>query len=115
KPKKKSIEDLTREGEQALRTSRWSDAEKIYTQIVAQRPTAKNQVLLGRALYQQKKYAKAKPILETAARGNVEGYKWLGYIAHEEGDDAGANGFFRTYLKSNPRDAALIQRLMNGE
>ena len=33
----------------------------------------------------------------------------------EEGDDAGANGFFRTYLKSNPRDAALIQRLMNGE
>ena len=70
---------------------------------------------LGRALYQQKKYAKAKYILKTAAKGSVEGYKWLGYIAHEEGDDAGANGFFRTYLQSNPRDAALIQRLMNGE
>ena len=115
KPKKKTLEQLTREGEQAIRTSRWSDAEKIYTEIVAQRPTAKNQVYLGRAFYQQKKYTKAKSILKTAAKGSVEGYKWLGYIAREEGDDAGANGFFRTYLKSNPRDAALIQRLMNGE
>ena len=115
KPKKKTLEELKKEGEQAMRTSKWSDAEKIYTEIVAQRPTAKNQVLLGRSLYKQKKFAKAKSILNVAAQGNVEGYKWLGYIAHEEGDDAGANGFFRTYLKSNPRDAALIQRLMNGE
>ena len=115
KPKKKSAEQLQREGEQAIRTSRWSDAEKIYSELVSQRPTAKHQVLLGRTLYQQKKYGKAKSILQVASKGNAEGYKWLGYIARAEGDDAGANGFFQTYLKSNPRDAAIIQRVMNGE
>jgi hypothetical protein len=114
-PKKKSISDLQREGEKAQRTRNWAQAEKIYQEIVSQRPSAKYQVSLGRALYEQKKFGEAKRILKTASKGDVKGYMWLGYIARDEGDDAGANQYFSTYLKSNPVDAAIIQRVMNGE
>jgi Flp pilus assembly protein TadD len=114
-PKKKSIADLQREGAQAQRTRNWAQAEKIYQEIVSQRPSAKNQVLLGRSLYEQSKFGQARRVLQTASKGDVEGYKWLGYIAREEGDDAGANQHFSTYLKSNPVDAAIIKRVMNGE
>ena len=115
KPQNKSVADLEKEGDQAIRTGNWAVAEKIYQEIVSQKPLAKYQVLLGRALYQQKKYAPARSILKTASKGDVQGYKWLGYIALAEGDDAGANEHFGLYLKSNPSDAAIIRKEMNGE
>jgi len=46
--------------------------------------------------------------------GAVSANKWLGYIARDEGDLAGANQFFTTYLSTNPTDAARIRSVMDG-
>ena len=69
---------------------------------------------LGRALYQQQRYDEAKSLLD-AAKSYGESYKWLGYIALKQGGKAGSNAQFSKYLKTNPKDAALIQKVMDGQ
>jgi len=109
----KTAGELLKEGQNAIRGKQWKKAETIFQQVVSKNPTAKNKVLLGRVLYEQKKFGKARELLKQAA-AVPESHKWLGMIAKEEGDDAGANQHFSIYLKSNPQDANTIRGVMNG-
>ena len=104
-----SVED----GKNAIRSQKWKKAEKIFREVISSQPTPGNKVLLGQVLFKQQKFSEARNLLQQA-KGLPEAHKWLGFIAKEEGDDAGANQHFSVYLQSNPSDASQIKGVMNG-
>ncbi|MEC7986815.1 MAG: zinc-ribbon domain-containing protein [Myxococcota bacterium] len=111
----KGFQDYLRDADAAANQRRWVDAEKAYKKAYQLKPLANVQARWGRSLFEQNKFAQAKTILKSASAGSAEAYKWLGMISKEEGDDAQANAHFSKYLASNPPDAAVIRRRMNGE
>lgn len=99
-------------GDDAWRRGAWSEAVAAYREAVRlDGSSATLQMKLGRSLYKNGDTTGANTHLTTAQRGAVpEASKWLGHIARDQGDVAGAIGHYNIYLKGSPSDAAEIQR-----
>lgn len=66
----------------------------------------------GMALYNTGKRGDASAKLNAARKAGgmpSEAYKVLGHIARDNGDVAGAKGYYQQYLNSNPSDRAAIE------
>ena len=66
----------------------------------------------GMALYNTGKKGDAAAKLNAARKAGgmpSEAYKVLGHIARDNGDVAGAKGYYQQYLSSNPSDKAAIE------
>lgn len=66
----------------------------------------------GMALYNTGKRSEASAKLNAARKAGgmpSEAYKVLGHIARDNGDVAGAKGYYQQYLSSNPPDKAAIE------
>ena len=66
----------------------------------------------GMALYNTGKKSDAAAKLNAARKAGgmpSEAYKVLGHIARDNGDVAGAKGYYQQYLSSNPSDKAAIE------
>ena len=99
-------------GDDAWRRGAYGEAAAAYRTATQLEPgNATWQGKLGRALYRSGDLSGATVALSAAERGGyVEAEKWLGHIARDQGDIAGAIGHYNEYLKSSPSDAADIQR-----
>lgn len=99
-------------GDDAWRRGDYATAATAYREATRLEPaSAVYQGKLGRALYKLGDSSGAGAALSKADRGGyAEASKWLGHIARDLGDVAGAIGHYNAYLKSSPSDAADIQR-----
>jgi hypothetical protein len=98
-------------GLDAERRGDWAGAAMAYGQAAALDPNATHYRLrYGIALYRTGRLDESHVQLSAAARsGSPEAEKWLGHLARDRGDVAGAVGHYNTYLKSSPRDADEIR------
>ncbi len=107
--------DHVKAGNDALKQQDWDGAISAFSKAVKKTPTAKVYRGWGIALFKTKRFAAAKAHLNKALKAGLKDCnKWLGFIANEEGDLAGANQHFNDYLKTNPKDAEEIKKVMNG-
>lgn len=117
-PPQKTAKDHASEGAASVKKADWSGALSHYQQAVKKSPNnALYNERVGFLLYKKKQYNQAKQYLKKSIQlpnKVTTAYKWLGYIAHEEGDDAGRNQYFNMYLKSGPADSMQIRKVMNG-
>lgn len=99
-------------GDDAWRRGAWAEAVAAYREAVRlDGANATLQMKLGRSLYKNGDSNGANSYLSAAQRAGVaEASKWLGHIARDQGDVAGAIGHYNIYLKTSPSDAAEIQR-----
>ena len=105
--------DYASEGNKAIQQQKWKEAESAFTKAYADKQDPAYLERKGFALYKMGKGSDAKKVLKDAiGKGMVVANKWLGYIAHEEGDESGANTYWTAYLQSNPNDAAMIRKMM---
>lgn len=107
-----SARDHADVGDDAWRRGDYGGAVAAYKEAVRLEPgSATYQGKLGRAQYKAGDSGGAAVSLSTALRGGYkEASKWLGHIARDQGDVAGAIGHYNDYLKTSPSDAADIQR-----
>lgn len=105
--------DYAADGNKALQQQKWKEAEVAFKKAYDDKKDPAYLERQGFALYKMGKGSDAKKILRDATgKGVVVANKWLGYIAHEEGDESGANKYWTAYLQSNPSDASMIRKMM---
>jgi Tfp pilus assembly protein PilF len=89
-----------------LRKTDLFTAEKIFRHVLALQPNnAQAQLHLGYVLLNQKKYAEARTWLEKSARTSAavpEVFYYLGLVAQEQNDDAGAIVLFEKTVRQLP-------------
>ena len=110
---KKPKTDPATEGQKALRSQQWQKAVEQFT--LAYKKTQNPEYLssVGLAQFKAGQFGVAKKSLQSAIKkGSVSANKWLGYLLREEGDIAGSNQYLNQYLKTNPVDAAEVERRM---
>lgn len=107
-----SAKDNAAVGDDAWGRGDYSGALAAYRAAAAMEPTSATYAgKVGRALYKTGDLSSAKVSLSAARRGGyAEASKWLGHIARDQGDVAGAIGHYNDYLKGSPSDAAEIRR-----
>ena len=107
--------DYLQVGDQAARGQRWAEAETAYSEALKLEPrNAEIRSRYGRSLFRKGDMGQGEVELRrAAAEGAVSAYKYLGHLAREQGDIAGANTHYQTYLRSNPSDAAAVQSLID--
>ena len=107
-----SARDHADVGDDAWRRGDYSSAVSAYKEAVRLEPGSATYLgKLGRAQYKAGDKGGATQSLSSALRGGYkEADKWLGHIARDQGDVAGATGHYNDYLKTSPSDAAEIQR-----
>lgn len=107
-----SARDHADVGDDAWRRGDYASAVAAYKEAVRIEPGSATYLgKLGRAQYKAGDKAGATQSLSSALRGGYkEASKWLGHIARDQGDVAGATGHYNDYLKTSPSDAAEIQR-----
>jgi predicted Zn finger-like uncharacterized protein len=106
-----SAQDHFAMGQAAARTQRWVVASGAFKSALELEPSnAGFRARLGFSLYKQGDFDGAEAELRRAASaGAVSAGKYLGHMAREQGDIAGANSHYQTYLRSNPADAKAIE------
>jgi len=89
-----------------LRKGDLFEAEKLFRHLLTLQPTnAQAQLHLGYVLLNQKKYAEARTWLEKSARSSApipEVFYYLGLVAQEQHDDAGAIVLFEKAVRQLP-------------
>ena len=107
-----SAQDHVAVGDSAARSGDWNTAAAAYRKAVGMDP--RNAVYngkLGGALRRVGDVAGAMQALNTAAQGGLNtALRDLGDLSAEQGDTAGALGYYQRYLNTRPRDAAEVQR-----
>lgn len=107
-----TAQDHLAAGDSAAGMGDWSTAAMAYRKAVSIDP--RNAVYngkLGIALRRTGDSAGAYAPLSTAASGGYSvALRELGDLSAEQGDTAGALGYYQRYLNSRPRDAAEVQR-----
>ena len=104
--------DYAAVGDSAAARGDWTAAVGAYGQAVALEPANANWLeKLGMANYRAGRSGDARARLVAAVKaGSRSANKWLGHLSRDEGDVPGAIGYYQTYLKTSPSDAAQIQR-----
>jgi cytochrome c-type biogenesis protein CcmH/NrfG len=102
-------------GDSAASQGRWADAAKAYQNAANLDPkSASIHEKLGEAQYKAGSKEAAQATLQQALKlGAKEAAKYLGHIAREQGDNAGATGYYQQYLKGSPPDKADIERIIH--
>ena len=114
----KTAKDYASDGAKAVQKADWNGALSHYLEAVKMSPNnAEYNERVGFLYYKKKQYNSAKQYLQKSIQlpnPIATAYRSLGYIAHEEGDDAGRNQYFTLYLKTSPADSMQIRKVMNG-
>lgn len=99
-------------GDSAARNGSWSQAASAYRLAAEQDP--RNAVYngkLGMALKKSGDTSGAMSALTIAAKGGYSvAWRELGDLSAQQGDTAGAVGYYQSYLRTSPRDAAEVQQ-----
>ena len=115
---KKTAKDYAMDGAKSVKKADWNGALSHYLEAVKMSPnSAEYNERVGFLYFKKKKYTLAKQYLQKSTQlpnPIALAYRSLGYIAHEEGDDAGRNQYFNLYLKTGPADSMQIRKVMNG-
>lgn len=100
----------------AARSGDWQTAALAYGKAAAGAPNdAALHLKWGEALVKAGNAAAAVTPLTRAGNGRqARAWKLLGDIARQDGDTAGANGYYEKYLATSPPDAAAVKALMSG-
>jgi predicted Zn finger-like uncharacterized protein len=106
-----SAQDHFAMGQAAVRAQRWVEASGAFKSALELAPSnAAFRARLGFSLYKQGDLEGAETELRKAASaGAVSAGKYLGHMAREQGDIAGANSHYQAYLRSDPADAKAIE------
>ena len=114
----KTAKDYASDGAKAIQKADWNTALSHYLEAVKMSPNnSEYNERVGFLYFKKKQYNTAKPYLQKSIQlpnPISTAYRSLGYIAHEEGDDAGRNQYFNLYLKTGPADSMQIRKVMNG-
>lgn len=107
-----SAADHYQAGRAAMGRARYAEAAQAYGQAHQMDPNnAVYEGGLGAAMLRSGDASGARPHLERASqRGHAPSLVYLGDIAADEGDVAGAIGYYQQYLATNPRDAGRVQQ-----
>lgn len=90
----------------------WQQAAMACKMAAGATPTGAVLTSYGLALYHTGDRRGAEQQLRAAKDrgGGAVVFKYLGHIARDNGDPAGANGYYQQYLASNPADRADIEK-----
>ncbi len=90
----------------------WAGAAEAWARAVSMEPgNARYRGRHGEALYRAGRPDEARVALEAASSaGFAAAHKYLGHIARDQGDAAGAVSHYQQYLKSNPPDRPAIEQ-----
>ena len=98
-------------GQGAVRSKQWSDAVRAFKAAVDLQPSnAGYRAQYGFALLKSGDLGEAEAQLRQASSGGaVSASKYLGHLARDQGDIAGASNHYQDYLRSGPADAKAIE------
>jgi predicted Zn finger-like uncharacterized protein len=101
-------------GNDAARSGDWQTAAIAYGKAAASAPNdAALHLKWGEALVKAGNAGAAVAPLTKAGNGRqARAWRLLGDMARQDGDTAGANGYYEKYLATNPPDAAAVKALM---
>jgi cytochrome c-type biogenesis protein CcmH/NrfG len=99
------------EGDTQARGANWSAAAAAYQKAVELEPRNMRYIeRLCEYRYRSGNVTSARnSCSQSKNAGSREASKWLGHIAYDQGDTAGAVGHYQTYISSNPPDRSEIQ------
>jgi hypothetical protein len=99
------------EGDTQARGANWSAAAAAYQKAVELEPRNLRYIeRLCEYRYRSGNVTSARNSCSQSKKaGSREASKWLGHIAYDQGDTAGAVGHYQTYISSNPPDRSEIQ------
>ena len=103
------------EGDAQARGANWGAAAAAYQKALELEPrNTRYMERLCEYRYRSGNVTSARTSCSQAkSAGSREVSKWLGHIAYDQGDTAGAVGHYQTYLSSNPPDRNEIQGRIN--
>jgi predicted Zn finger-like uncharacterized protein len=99
--------------QEAFRSKSWDKAITHFQKAYKQTKNPEHKAHWGHSMIQIGKVSQGRLVLIASAKeGAVSANKWLGYLLREEGDIAGSNQHFNSYLQSSPKDASIIKQEM---
>jgi len=103
--------DHASDGDRAMKRGDYRSATSSYQKAVGMEPS--NSVYNGRLGAAMVRGGQADaamdPLMKAASGGYSPAFVYLGDIAASRGDNAGAIGYYQSYLATNPRDAGAVQ------